>query len=152
MSTSGVSSTPYTYRGSNTGHRWRLGSILVRQQDRKLVRNVTVHPEMKLDHKLVLASFRFVGQSVFNHRSNSGGGDGGGRFTRKVLTSDQRWRAIASQAIVTELPNVTDSTTVLDANDMASAFANAARHMATDTLSRCPNILPYRYDSESPQA
>ncbi|CAN0091623.1 unnamed protein product, partial [Sphacelaria rigidula] len=46
----GESSTAYTYAGPKVEHRWRLDYILVRQQDRRLVRNITVHPEMKSDH------------------------------------------------------------------------------------------------------
>ena len=52
----GGNSDAFTYEGPKESHRWRLDYILVRQHDRRLVRNITVHPKMKSDHRLVSAS------------------------------------------------------------------------------------------------
>ena len=43
----GGNSDAFTYEGPNESQRWRLDYILVRQNDRRLVRNITAHPEMK---------------------------------------------------------------------------------------------------------
>ncbi|CAM9720457.1 unnamed protein product, partial [Sphacelaria rigidula] len=94
--TRGESSTAYTYAGPKVEHRGRLNYILVRQQDRRLVQNVTVHPEMKSDHRLVSAAIRFRGRNAPNRQPQPRGGDRGVRFDRQALASDRSWRATPS--------------------------------------------------------
>ena len=60
----GGNSNALTYEGPKESHRWRLDYILVRQHDRRLVRNITVHPKMKADHRLVSASIRLLGRNT----------------------------------------------------------------------------------------
>ena len=64
----GGNSDAFTYEGPKESHRWRLDYILVRQHDRRLVRNITVHPKMKSDHRLVSASIRLLGRNAPNRR------------------------------------------------------------------------------------
>lgn len=62
--TSGKNSAAYTYEGPKAGHRLPLDDILVRQQGHTLARNVTMHPKMGSDHRLVSATIRLVGQTT----------------------------------------------------------------------------------------
>ena len=62
----------YTYQSPNRGKdQNRLGYILTRQVDRRLVRNVTVQTPPReyaeSDHNLVIASIRFLGRIAPNH-------------------------------------------------------------------------------------
>ncbi|CAM9779802.1 unnamed protein product, partial [Sphacelaria rigidula] len=148
----GESSTAYTYAGPKVEHRWRLDYILVRQYDRRLVRNVTVHTEVESDHRLVSAAIRLLGRTAPNRQPQPRGGDRGVRFDRRALASDRSWRATVAQAIAVKLPNATDSPAVTDVNHMAFTFANALRQTAADTLPRCAKKTQSRGFSESSQA
>lgn len=65
------------------------------------------------------------GRGEPNCQQQPRGNGSGVLFDRKLIKADRRRRAIVSRAAVAKLPDVTDSTTVLDVNDMASTFANA---------------------------
>lgn len=45
----------YVYEGQESGHPWRLDCILGGQEDRRLVWNIPVQPDIKSDHPLVSA-------------------------------------------------------------------------------------------------
>ncbi|CAM9959586.1 unnamed protein product [Sphacelaria rigidula] len=147
----GESSTAYTYVGPKVEHRWHLDYILVRQQDRRLVRNVTVHPDMKSHHRLVSAAIR-LGRNAPNRQPQPRGGDRRVRFNHQALASDRSWRATVAQAIVVKLLYATDSLAIMNVNHMASTFANALRQTAADTLPRCPKKTPSRGFSEASEA
>lgn len=148
----GENSDMHTYEGRKDNHRWRLDYILVRQQDRRLVGNVTVHPKMKLGHRLVSASIRLLARSAPNRRPRPERGSNGVLFDRKLLTSDQRWRAIVSRAIIEKLPPAITTPAATNVNIMASTFADTLRQTAADTLPRRPRCAPSRGVSESPEA
>ena len=148
----GGNSDAFTYEGPKESHRWRLDYILVRQHDRRLVRNITVHPKMKSDHRLVSASIRLLGRNAPNRRRRPEEGHHGVSFDRKLLTSDQCWRATVAQEIVTKLPDSTFAGDIPDVNSMASTFADILRQTAADTLPRRPKRPSSRGFSESPQA
>ena len=148
----GGNSDAFTYEGPKESHRWRLDYILVRQHDRRLVRNITVHPKMKSDHRLVSASIRILGRNASNRRRRPEEGHHGVPFDRKLLTSDQCWRTIVAQEIVTKLPDSTFAAGIPDVNSMASTFADILRQTAADTLPRRPKRPPSRGFSESPRA
>ena len=103
----GGNSDAFTYEGPKESHRWRLDYILIRQHDRRLVRNITVHPKMKSDHRLVSASIRLLGRNAPNRRRRPEEGHHGVPFDRKRLTSDPCWRATVAQEIATKLPDST---------------------------------------------
>ena len=149
----GGNSDAFTYEGPKESHRWRLDYILVRQHDCRLVRNITVHPKMKSDHRLVSASIRLLGRNAPNRRRRPDEGHHGVPFDRKLLTSDQCWRAIVAQEIVTKLPGSTFfAAGIPDVNSMASTFADILRQTAADTLPRRPKRPSSRGFSESPRA
>ena len=125
---------------------------MVRPHDRRLVRNITVHPKMKLDHCLVSASIRLLGRNAPNRRRRPEEGHHGVPFDRKFLTSDQCWRATVAQEIVTKLPGSTFAAGIPDVNSMASTFADIVRQTAADTLPRRPKRPSSRGFSESPRA
>ena len=149
----GGNSDAFTYEGPKESHRWRrLDYILVRQHDRRLIRNITVHPKMKSDHRLVSASIRLLGRNAPNRRRRPEGHHGV-PFNRKLLTSDQCWRATVAQEIVTKLPDSTFfAAGIPDVNSMASTFADILRQTAADTLRRRPKRPSSRGFSESPRA
>ena len=126
----------FTYEGPNKPYRWRLDCVLVRQHDRRLVRNITVYPKMKSDHRLVSASLRLLGRNAPNRRRRPEEGHHGVPFDRKLLTSDQCWRATVAQEIVTKLPDSTFAAGIPDVDPMASTFADILRQTAADTLPR----------------
>ncbi|CAM9118870.1 unnamed protein product, partial [Sphacelaria rigidula] len=64
----GESSFGYTYAGPKAEHRWCLDYILIRQQNRRLAQNITVHPDMKSDHRLVSATIRLLGRNAPNRQ------------------------------------------------------------------------------------
>lgn len=66
--TSGESSAAYTYEESKAGHRCRPKYTLVRQQDRRLVRIVAVHPKMKSNRRRVSITTRIFRWRSPNHR------------------------------------------------------------------------------------
>ena len=134
----GGNSDAFTYEGPKESHRWRLDYILVRQHDRRLVRNITVHPKMKSDHRLVSASIRLLGRNAPNRHRRPEEGHHGVPFDRKLLTSDQCWRATVAQEIVTKLPDSTFAAGIPDVNCMASTFANILRKTAAGTLPSPP--------------
>ena len=148
----GGNSDAFTYEGPKESHRWRLDYILVRQHDRRLVRNITVHPKMKSDHRLVSTSIRLLGRNAPSRRRRPEEGRHGVPFDRKLLTSDQCWRATVAQEIVTKLPDSTFAAGVPDVNSMASTFADILRQTAADTLLRRPKRPSSRGFSESPRA
>ena len=134
----GGNSDAFTYEGPKESHRWRLNYILVRQHDRRLVRNITVHPKMKSNHRLVSASIRLLGRNAPNRRRRPEEGHHGLPFDRKLLMSDQCWRATIAQEIVTKLPDSTFAAGIPDDNCMASTFADILRQTTADTLPRRP--------------
>lgn len=84
------SSSAYTHERPKDDNRWRLDYILIRQQDRKTSRNVTFHPELKSDHRLVSASIRCLGRSAPNHKPKPGGGFSGVYLDRQLPKSDRQ--------------------------------------------------------------
>ena len=148
----GGNSDAFTYEGPKESHRWRLDYILVRQHDRRLVRNITVHPKMKSGHRLVSACIRLLGRNAPNRRRRPEEGHHGVPFDRKLLTSNQCWRATVAQEIITKLPDSTFAAGIPDVNSMASTFADILRQIAADTLPRRPKRPSSRGFSESPRA
>ena len=82
---------------------------------------------MKSDHRLVSASIRLLGRNVPNRRRRPEEGHHGVLFDRKLLTSDQCWRATVAQEIVTKLPDSTFAAGIPDVNSMASTFVEILR-------------------------
>ena len=148
----GGNSDAFTYEGPKESYRWHVDYILVRQHDRRFVRNITVHPKMKSDHRLVSASIRFLRRNAPNRRRRPEEEHHGVPFDRKLLTSDQCWRATVAQEIVTKLPDSTFVAGIPDTNSMPSTFADILRQTAADTLPRRPKRPSSRGFSESPQA
>ena len=107
---------------------------------------------MKSDHRLVSASIRLLGRNAPNRRRRPEEGHHGVSFDRKLLTSDQCWRATVAQEIVTKLPDSTFAGGIPDVNSMASTFADILRQTAADTLPRRPKRPSSRGFSESPRA
>ena len=107
---------------------------------------------MKLYHRLVSASIRLLGRNAPNRRRRPEEGYHGVPFDRKLLTSDQCWRATVAQEIVTKLPDSTFAAGIPDVNSMASTFADILRQTAADTLPRRPKRPSSRGFSESPRA
>ena len=148
----GGNSDAFTYERPKESHRWRLDYILVHQHDRRLVRNITVDPKMKSDHRPVSASIRLLGRNAPNRRRTPGEGHHEVSFDRKLLTSDQFGRATVAQEIVAKLPDSTFAAGIPDVNSMASTFADILRQTAADTLPRRPKRPSSRGFSKSPRA
>ena len=107
---------------------------------------------MKSHHRLVSASIRLLGRNAPNRRRRPEEGHHGVPFDRKLLTSDQCWRATVAQEIVTKLPDSTFTAGIPDVNSMAFTFADILLQTAADTLPRRPKRLSSRGFSESPRA
>lgn len=88
------------------------------------MRNITVHPKMKLNHRLVSAYIRHLRLSAPNRRPKTErrGKQSAIRPETPLIRPTIERDCFARHC--RQLPNATNSMAVLDANDMASTLTN----------------------------
>ena len=112
----------HTFNG--TGNRKRIDYILTRQRDRKLVRNVVVHPQPSFlpisDHNTVVAHVKQLGRFARNCPVRR---DTKPSLNRRELTTDSQLRQEVATAIGAHLQTLPSREASVDAQETAFATA-----------------------------